>query len=154
MEIFDIMEPSACEDLKAFERRLTEVVSSYGPSTLRWRSKNFFCIVNVYLTNICFTVVLATISICTAIGAYYWLRDPRTSIVPLIESLLLHPMFTVATMMLVILFIMGIHKLVFAPKIITTRMRTVLSDFNMSCDDTGKLILKPRPNNNLDGNSR
>ncbi|CAD7004534.1 nuclear envelope phosphatase-regulatory subunit 1 homolog isoform X2 [Ceratitis capitata] len=136
MEIFDIMEPSACEDLKAFERRLTEVVSSYGPSTLRWR------------------IVLATISICTAIGAYYWLRDPRTSIVPLIESLLLHPMFTVATMMLVILFIMGIHKLVFAPKIITTRMRTVLSDFNMSCDDTGKLILKPRPNNNLDGNSR
>ncbi|XP_011212965.1 nuclear envelope phosphatase-regulatory subunit 1 homolog isoform X2 [Bactrocera dorsalis] len=129
------MEPSACEDLKAFERRLTEVVSSYGPTTLRWR-------------------VLATISICTAIGAFYWLRDPRTSIVPLIESLLLHPIFTIATLMLVILFVMGIHKLVFAPKIITTRMRTVLSDFNMSCDDTGKLILKPRPNNNLDGNIR
>ncbi|XP_014093180.1 nuclear envelope phosphatase-regulatory subunit 1 homolog isoform X1 [Bactrocera oleae] len=130
------MEPSACEDLKAFERRLTEVVSSYGPTTLRWR------------------VVLATISMCTAIGAFYWLRDPRTSIVPLIESLLLHPIFTFATLMLVILFVMGIHKLVFAPKIITTRMRTVLSDFNMSCDDTGKLILKPRPNNNLDGSIR
>ena len=26
-------------DLKAFERRLTEVVSSYKPSTVRWRSK-------------------------------------------------------------------------------------------------------------------
>ncbi|XP_011183787.1 nuclear envelope phosphatase-regulatory subunit 1 homolog isoform X1 [Zeugodacus cucurbitae] len=130
------MEPSACEDLKAFERRLTEVVSSYGPTTLRWR------------------VVLATISICTAIGAFYWLKDPRTSIVPLIESLLLHPIFTFATLMLVILFVMGIHKLVFAPKIITTRMRTVLSDFNMSCDDTGKLILKPRPNNNLDSSGR
>lgn len=113
---------------------------------------------------------------CTAIGAFYWLRDPRTSIVPLIESLLLHPIFTFATLMLgntiklninkiiinpnitifisVILFVMGIHKLVFAPKIITTRMRTVLSDFNMSCDDTGKLILKPRPNNNLDGSIR
>lgn len=49
---------------------------------------------------------------------------------------------------------MGIHKLVFAPKIITTRMRTVLNDFNMSCDDTGKLILKPRPNNNIDGSGR
>lgn len=130
------MEPSACEDLKAFERRLTEVVSSYGPTTLRWR------------------VVLATISICTAIGAFYWLRDPRTSIVPLLESLLLHPIFTFATLMLVILFVMGIHKLVFAPKIITTRMRTVLNDFNMSCDDTGKLILKPRPNNNIDGSGR
>ncbi|XP_017480960.1 PREDICTED: nuclear envelope phosphatase-regulatory subunit 1 homolog isoform X2 [Rhagoletis zephyria] len=129
------MEPSACEDLKAFERRLTEVVSSYGPSTMRWR-------------------ILATISICTAIGAFYWLRDPRTSIVPLMESLLLHPIFTFATLALAILFIMGIHKLVFAPKIITTRMRTVLSDFNMSCDDTGKLILKPRPNNILDGCGR
>ncbi|XP_053955370.1 nuclear envelope phosphatase-regulatory subunit 1 homolog isoform X2 [Anastrepha ludens] len=132
------MEPSACEgiyDLKAFERRLTEVVSSYGPSTIRWR-------------------ILAIISICTAIGAYYWLRDPRTSIVPLMESLLLHPIFTFATLTLVILFVLGIHRLVFAPKIIATRMRTVLSDFNMSCDDTGKLILKPRPNNNLDGNGR
>lgn len=45
------------------------------------------------------------------------------------------------------LFVFGIHKLVIAPQIITSRMRLVLADFNMSCDDTGKLILKPRPNN-------
>lgn len=45
------------------------------------------------------------------------------------------------------LFAIGIHKLVIAPQIITSRTRNVLSDFNMSCDDTGKLILKPRPNN-------
>lgn len=51
-------------------------------------------------------------------------------------------------LLLVILFIFGIHKLVIAPQIITSRMRSVLCDFNMSCDDTGKLILKPRPNNN------
>ncbi|XP_023294121.1 nuclear envelope phosphatase-regulatory subunit 1 homolog isoform X1 [Lucilia cuprina] len=126
------MEPSACEDLKAFERRLTEVVSSYKPSTVRWRSK----------------FVLAVISLCTAISAWYWLRDPRTSVVPLTESLLIHPVFTFATLILVILFVFGIHKLVIAPQIITSRMRSVLSDFNMSCDDTGKLILKPRPNNN------
>ncbi|KAI8123521.1 putative nuclear envelope phosphatase-regulatory subunit 1 [Lucilia cuprina] len=124
------MEPSACEDLKAFERRLTEVVSSYKPSTVRWR------------------IVLAVISLCTAISAWYWLRDPRTSVVPLTESLLIHPVFTFATLILVILFVFGIHKLVIAPQIITSRMRSVLSDFNMSCDDTGKLILKPRPNNN------
>ncbi|KAM7359004.1 CTD nuclear envelope phosphatase 1 regulatory subunit 2 isoform 1-T2 [Cochliomyia hominivorax] len=124
------MEPSACEDLKAFERRLTEVVSSYKPSTVRWR------------------IVLAVISLCTAISAWYWLRDPRTSVVPLTESLLIHPVFTFATLILVILFVFGIHKLVIAPQIITSRMRSVLNDFNMSCDDTGKLILKPRPNNN------
>ncbi|XP_005184706.1 nuclear envelope phosphatase-regulatory subunit 1 homolog [Musca domestica] len=124
------MEPSACEDLKAFERRLTEVVSSYRPSTVRWR------------------IVLAVISLCTAIGAWYWLRDPRTSVVPLTESLLIHPVFTFATLTLLVLFVFGIHKLVIAPQIITSRMRSVLGDFNMSCDDTGKLILKPRPNNN------
>uniref|UniRef100_A0A0K8TND7 Transmembrane protein 188 n=1 Tax=Tabanus bromius TaxID=304241 RepID=A0A0K8TND7_TABBR len=124
------MESSACEDLKAFERRLTEVVASYHPSTLRWR------------------IVLAAISICTAIGAWYWLRDPKTSVVPLTESLFNHPLFFFATLLLIILFIFGIHKLVIAPQIITSRMRLVLADFNMSCDDTGKLILKPRPNNN------
>uniref|UniRef100_UPI0031F5DB13 CTD nuclear envelope phosphatase 1,Nuclear envelope phosphatase-regulatory subunit 1 n=1 Tax=Homo sapiens TaxID=9606 RepID=UPI0031F5DB13 len=32
-----------------------------------------------------------------------------------------------------------------APSIIAARCRTVLAEYNMSCDDTGKLILKPRP---------
>ncbi|XP_020809517.1 nuclear envelope phosphatase-regulatory subunit 1 homolog [Drosophila serrata] len=124
------MEPSACEDLKAFERRLTEVVSSYRPSTFRWR------------------IVLSAMSVCTAISAWYWLRDPRTTVVPLTESLFIHPIFTIATLALFVLFTLGIQKLVIAPQIITSRTRTVLGDFNMSCDDTGKLILKPRQSNN------
>lgn len=37
---------------------------------------------------------------CTAISAWYWLRDPRTTIVPLTESLFIHPIFTVATLTL------------------------------------------------------
>lgn len=39
-------------------------------------------------------------SMCTAISAWYWLRDPRTTIVPLTESLFIHPIFTVATLTL------------------------------------------------------
>ncbi|XP_022218577.1 nuclear envelope phosphatase-regulatory subunit 1 homolog isoform X4 [Drosophila obscura] len=124
------MEPSACEDLKAFERRLTEVVLSYRPPTFRWR------------------IILSAMSMCTAIGAWYWLRDPRTTVVPLTESLWIHPIFTAATVTLIVLFILGIQKLVIAPQIITSRTRNVLGDFNMSCDDTGKLILKPRQSNN------
>ncbi|XP_034659006.1 nuclear envelope phosphatase-regulatory subunit 1 homolog isoform X1 [Drosophila subobscura] len=133
------MEPSACEgelesahkkDLKAFERRLTEVVLSYRPPTFRWR------------------ILLSAMSMCTAIGAWYWLRDPRTTVVPLTESLWIHPIFTAATVTLIVLFILGIQKLVIAPQIITSRTRNVLGDFNMSCDDTGKLILKPRQSNN------
>ncbi|KAH8234716.1 hypothetical protein KR032_002300, partial [Drosophila birchii] len=129
-------------DLKAFERRLTEVVSSYRPSTFRWRKLWPVIIVKLL------AVVLSAMSMCTAISAWYWLRDPRTTIVPLTESLFIHPIFTLATLALIVLFILGIQKLVIAPQIITSRTRTVLGDFNMSCDDTGKLILKPRQSNN------
>ncbi|TDG51179.1 hypothetical protein AWZ03_002266 [Drosophila navojoa] len=105
------MEPSACEDLKAFERRLTEVVSSYRPPTNRWR------------------IILSALSVCTAISAWYWLKDPRTTVVPLTESLWIHPIFTVATVTLIILFIFGIQKLVVAPQIITSRTRSIMKVF-------------------------
>jgi len=48
----------------------------------------------------------------------------------------------------VILLLTGVHKKVIATSIITLRARQVLSDFNMSCDDSGKLILRPRPQQN------
>uniref|UniRef100_A0A1L8DKE0 Transmembrane protein 188 n=2 Tax=Nyssomyia neivai TaxID=330878 RepID=A0A1L8DKE0_9DIPT len=123
------MEQSACEDLKAFERRLTEVIAALHPPTLRWR------------------IILFMLSTVTSLGAWYWLTDPKTSVVPFTESLLNHPIFTVGTIVLVMLFACGIHRLVIAPQIITSRTRAVLNDFNMSCDDTGKLILRPRPTN-------
>lgn len=121
------LEQTACEDLKAFERRLTEVIACLQPATFRWR------------------ILLAIISTCTAVGAWYWLTDPHTSDVSFAQSLLNHPFFTTSSIILVILLISGIHKRVIAPSIITARTRIVLTDFNMSCDDTGKLILKPRP---------
>ncbi|XP_014243267.1 nuclear envelope phosphatase-regulatory subunit 1 isoform X1 [Cimex lectularius] len=122
------LEQTTCEDLKAFERRLTEVIACLQPSTLRWR------------------IVLAVISICTAIGAWYWLTDPYTSDVSFTQSLINHPFFSMSSIFLsVVLFVLGIHKRVIAPSIITARTRIVLTDFNMSCDETGKLILKPRP---------
>ncbi|XP_031783879.1 nuclear envelope phosphatase-regulatory subunit 1 homolog isoform X3 [Nasonia vitripennis] len=113
------------KNLKSFERRLTEVISSLQPATLRWR------------------LLLCFVSMCTAIGAWYWLTDPNTSAVPFTQSLWNHPFFTLASFLLVILFMVGIHRRVIAPSIITQRVRNVLGDFNMSCDDTGKLILKP-----------
>ncbi|KAH8302904.1 hypothetical protein KR044_011807 [Drosophila immigrans] len=147
------MEPSACEDLKAFERRLTEVVSSYRPSTLRWRRKNHKAAsrhwrINVYIYLI-IAVILSALSVCTAISAWYWLKDPRTTVVPLTESLWIHPIFTVATVTLIVLFVLGIQKLVVAPQIITSRTRSVLTDFALDLEPhTGKLILKPRQSNN------
>ncbi|ESO82864.1 hypothetical protein LOTGIDRAFT_184657 [Lottia gigantea] len=115
------------EDLKAFERRLTEVIDKLQPAARFWR------------------IILIFISVCTAVGAWTWLWDPDTSKVSFTNSLWNHPFFALSCFLLVILFLCGIHKRVVAPSIIATRCRTVLADFNMSCDDTGKLILKPRP---------
>ncbi|XP_022829878.1 nuclear envelope phosphatase-regulatory subunit 1 [Spodoptera litura] len=123
------LEQTACDDLKAFERRLTEVIGCLQPATMRWR------------------ILLTVVSVCTAIAAYHWLMDPLTPVVSLTQSLWNHPFFAFTSTFLVLLFMMGVHRKVVAPSIITARTRSVLNDFNMSCDDTGKLILKPRPAN-------
>ncbi|OAD56693.1 Nuclear envelope phosphatase-regulatory subunit 1 like protein, partial [Eufriesea mexicana] len=88
-------------------------------------------------------VLLGFISVCTAVGAWHWLTDPNTPAVSFTQSLCNHPFFAIASIILVILFMMGVHRRVIAPSIITQRARSVLGNFNMSCDDTGKLILKP-----------
>ncbi|GIX85127.1 nuclear envelope phosphatase-regulatory subunit 1 [Caerostris darwini] len=121
------LEQTTCEDLKAFERRLVEVIGYYQPQTKRWR------------------VMFAVVSLCTAIGAWQWLMDPLTSQVGFFQSLFNHLFFTISSAILILLFIMGIHRRVVAPSIIVSRVRQVLADFNMSCDDNGRLILKPRP---------
>jgi len=128
MVVLDPSQQTICEDLKAFERRLTEVISNLGPATNRWR------------------ITLVVVFFCVLIGAYQWLFDPDTATLPFIQSLLNHLLFFVSAIVLIVLFLLlGIHKRVVAPNIITARTRTVLMDFNMSCDDTGKLLLKPRP---------
>ncbi|XP_066148017.1 nuclear envelope phosphatase-regulatory subunit 1-like isoform X1 [Euwallacea fornicatus] len=127
------LEQTACEDiiidLKAFERRLTEVIACLHPSTTRWR------------------IVLAVVSICVATGGSQWIFDPETRVVSLSQSLTNHLFFILSTVILIIILLLGVHKRVIAGSIITSRAREVLRDFNMSCDDTGKLILRPRPTN-------
>ncbi|KAK3597579.1 hypothetical protein CHS0354_018174 [Potamilus streckersoni] len=115
------------EDLKAFERRLTEVIDKLQPAARVWR------------------ILLIFITVCTSVGAWSWLWDPETSKTSFTQSLLNHPFFTLSCFILLLLFLCGIHRRVVAPSIIASRCRQVLADYNMSCDDTGKLILKPRP---------
>ncbi|KAK3086808.1 hypothetical protein FSP39_023795 [Pinctada imbricata] len=104
-------------DLKAFERRLTEVIDKLQPTARLWR------------------MVLIVISVCTAVGAWTWLWDPTTTKVSFSQSLMNHPFFTISCIILVMLFLCGIHKRVVAPSLIASRCRQVLADFNMSCDD-------------------
>lgn len=115
------------EDLKAFERRLTEVIAQLKPATARWR------------------FILIVVVLCMITGAWHWLLDPKTLKVSFLQSLLNHPFFTISSLILLVLFLCGIHKRVILPSIVASRCRQVLNDYNMSCDDTGKLILKPRP---------
>ncbi|XP_022646980.1 nuclear envelope phosphatase-regulatory subunit 1-like [Varroa jacobsoni] len=121
------LEQTACEDLKAFERRLTEIVQFLQPPTTQWRA------------------LLAFVVLCVVSGANMWLFDPETSRVSLSASLHSHWFFSLSVITLMALFACGVHRRVVMPAIIIQRARNVLEEFNMNCDDTGRLILKPRP---------
>ena len=121
------LEQVACEDLKAFERRLTEIISSAQPAARTWR------------------LVLAVASLIVAVGAFFWLGDPLTAEVSFVTSLWNHPFFSTSALAIIVLLLFGIHRRVVAPSIFVQRAREVLYDFAMDCDDTGKLILRPRP---------
>uniref|UniRef100_A0ABI7W6F8 Nuclear envelope phosphatase-regulatory subunit 1 n=2 Tax=Felis catus TaxID=9685 RepID=A0ABI7W6F8_FELCA len=112
------------EDLKAFERRLTEYIHCLQPATGRWR------------------MLLIVVSVCTATGAWNWLIDPETQKVSFFTSLWNHPFFTISCITLIGLFFAGIHKRVVAPSIIAARCRTVLAEYNMSCDDVSIVYVK------------
>ncbi|XP_069460862.1 nuclear envelope phosphatase-regulatory subunit 1 isoform X1 [Ambystoma mexicanum] len=71
------------EDLKAFERRLTEYISCLQPATGRWR------------------MLLIVVSVCTATGAWNWLIDPETQKVSFFTSLWNHPFFTISCITLI-----------------------------------------------------
>ncbi|XP_077919499.1 nuclear envelope phosphatase-regulatory subunit 1 isoform X1 [Halichoerus grypus] len=114
------------EDLKAFERRLTEYIHCLQPATGRWR------------------MLLIVVSVCTATGAWNWLIDPETQKVSFFTSLWNHPFFTISCITLIGLFFAGIHKRVVAPSIIAARCRTVLAEYNMSCDDV-MILESPDP---------
>uniref|UniRef100_A0A914HEL5 Transmembrane protein 188 n=1 Tax=Globodera rostochiensis TaxID=31243 RepID=A0A914HEL5_GLORO len=117
---------SAYEDMLFFERRLTEVITGMQPKVRKWR------------------VILFVLLLSTAYTAYYWVFDPALRFISFRESLAKHMMFTACISLLLIFFLFfGVHKRVVAPKIIALRCRCVLGDFCLSCDEHGKLIVRP-----------
>jgi hypothetical protein len=89
-------------DLKAFERRLTEVIQSIQPSTIRWRGMIWIILYLqcYWYPTFLITVLLAFISICTAVAAWQWLVDPETMQVSFLYSLYNHLFFTIASLLL------------------------------------------------------
>lgn len=115
------------EDLRSFEKRLTEVVNQLQPSMWRYR------------------ILLALLIVFTVFGAYDWLADPLTAKLSLYDSLWEHMFFASSCLSLIIVFMFGIHKRIVASSVLTSRCRSILCEYNMSCDDSGRLILRPRP---------
>ncbi|XP_066936650.1 nuclear envelope phosphatase-regulatory subunit 1-like [Clytia hemisphaerica] len=115
------------EDLKAFERRLVEHINNLGPKASFWK-----------------VVVLITFLV-TAFTASQWALDQQTVELSFWQSLWNHPSFFCSIVAIFILFLLGVHKRIVIKTIMLTRCRNVLEDFNMSCDEIGRLILKPRP---------
>uniref|UniRef100_A0A2K5E1K7 Nuclear envelope phosphatase-regulatory subunit 1 n=1 Tax=Aotus nancymaae TaxID=37293 RepID=A0A2K5E1K7_AOTNA len=90
-------------------------------------------------------MLLIVVSVCTATCTWNWLIDPDTQKVSFFTSLWSHRFFTISCITLIGLFFAGIHKTVVAPSTIAAQCQTVLAEYNTSCNDTGKLILKCRP---------
>ncbi|KAH8854302.1 Nuclear envelope phosphatase-regulatory subunit 1 [Schistosoma japonicum] len=116
------------EDLKAFERRLREIINGLGPKAFKWR------------------IVLSVAVLMLFFFSYCWLVDPATYQTGFISSLEKHPEFVFSLLFLMVLFLMGAHKKVVLPSIIAHRCRIILAEYNMACDNSGKLILRPKPN--------
>ncbi|KAI6225236.1 hypothetical protein M3Y99_01359700 [Aphelenchoides fujianensis] len=116
------------DDMIFFERRLNEVVTGMQPKAMKW------------------IVVLGVVCLITIVSAYYWVMDPSIRYISFYESLWKHPFFSTGFLTLVMFTLCGVQKRIIAPSIIAARCRTVLVDFYLSCDEQGRLIVRPTHN--------
>ncbi|EFO84827.1 hypothetical protein CRE_03977 [Caenorhabditis remanei] len=136
---------AACEDLRFFERRLTEVITYMGPSCTRWR-----------ITIVVFAVIIGVIGskyvTREVVGFFGYLAD-FTFVFQNIEQFetsishflfTTHLDFTICVCVGFLLFgLLGVHRRIVAPTIVARRCRDALAPFSLSCDHNGKLIVKP-----------
>jgi hypothetical protein len=138
------------DDLKAFERRMIEIVSSLQPSIWRWRVILFILVVVTLLT---FYLLITTDSSSSKLTTVNKSSD-KSFLSSLYSNLFRKQIyFSVAISFLIFAFLFGIHRKMFSSSIIIARFRYILADYNMSCDTDGRLILKPRPTSYLSGSS-
>jgi hypothetical protein len=70
-----------------------------------------------------------------------WLMDANGNM-GFLESLWDHKAFSCGLIALFFLLVTNQYQKALAPQIIMARCRSVLKEYNMSCDENGKLILK------------
>lgn len=139
------------DDLKAFERRMVEIMSTVQPSMWRWRMLLTVLGLATLLTSLNLIVSFwsqssSSTSDAATASASDDLPSSSTYLVRLISSLCHKEIaFVVSVGLLLLAFVFGIHRKVVASTELLTRVRSVLADYGMSCDAKGRLILKPRP---------
>ncbi|CAF0855547.1 unnamed protein product [Adineta steineri] len=129
------------DDLKAFERRMIEIVSSLQPSIWRWRVILFILVVVTLVT--CYALITDDNSTKSSSVN----KSSDNSFLSTLYSHLLRKQvyFSISFSLLIFAFLFGIHRKMFSSSIIIARFRYILADYNMSCDSDGRLILRPRP---------
>uniref|UniRef100_A0A6P4EHJ5 Transmembrane protein 188 n=1 Tax=Drosophila rhopaloa TaxID=1041015 RepID=A0A6P4EHJ5_DRORH len=116
------------EDLRAFESRLAEVVTTAErPSSFRWR------------------LVLGAIFACSAISACHWWRDAKVSESLLFRILSSHSAFAFSLATMCLLIIYGLNHAAKQDPEVLRDTREMLSPFRLSCDHRGRLIPIPQP---------
>ena len=140
------------DDLKAFERRMIEIVASLQPSIWRWRIILLILVLitlmtfYILLTDFSFSSSSIRLSTTTTTISSDDLPAKQTFVSQIISTIFRKDIFfTMSFVLLIFAFLFGIHRKIFASSIIVSRFRYILADYNMSCDSKGHLIIKPRP---------
>jgi len=135
------MDPA--DDLKAFERRMIEIVSSLQPSIWRWR---LILIILILITITTFYVLISNVSFISSSPILNDINNNKSYLTRFSSNFFRKEIyFSISFALLIFAFLFGIHRKIFASSIIISRFRFILADYNMSCDSNGRLIIKPRP---------
>ena len=76
-------------------------------------------------------------------SVFEWLSDPGIYKQSFFDSLCEHPFFIANfCIMILLIFSCGIHQRIVMNEILIQRIRSVIQEYNLDCDQTGKLSLK------------
>ncbi|CAI8032869.1 Nuclear envelope phosphatase-regulatory subunit 1 [Geodia barretti] len=113
------------EDLKAFEQRVIDCVSHVRRRSIKWR------------------VLVAVVLLWVVVSMWSWWTDgsEHDNYLDMFYS---NKSLCLSITVFFFVYILGFFDRQNAANIITNRCRSVLHDFNMSCNDQGKLIILKR----------
>lgn len=111
------------EDLKAFEQRLMDCVAHVKRKSIKWKG------------------LVVVVLLWVGLSIWGWWAD-TSEYKNYLEMLSSNKSLCVSLVLLFLIYILGFFDRHNAAHIITSRCKSVLHDFNMSCNDQGKLILK------------